>query len=60
MITPYYLARFIDSGKMDARQILAERNIDDLPDREGSVAGRSEWNIVLHGLDQKWHSNGGV
>ena len=32
-ITPYYLARFIDSGIMDARQILAERNIDDLPDR---------------------------
>jgi DNA-binding Lrp family transcriptional regulator len=32
-ITPYYLARFIDSGIMDARQILAEQNIDDLPDR---------------------------
>jgi len=32
-ITPYYLARFIDSGIMDARQILAGRNIDDLPDR---------------------------
>ena len=32
-ITPYYLARFIDSGIMDARQILAERNIDDLPDQ---------------------------
>ena len=32
-ITPYYLARFIDSGIMDARQILAWRNIDDLPDR---------------------------
>ncbi len=32
-ITPYYLARFIDSGIMDARQLLAGRNIDDLPDR---------------------------
>jgi DNA-binding Lrp family transcriptional regulator len=32
-ITPYYLARFIDSGIMDARQILAGRDIDDLPDR---------------------------
>jgi hypothetical protein len=32
-ITPYYLARFIDSGIMDAREILAGRNIDDLPDR---------------------------
>ena len=32
-ITPYYLARFIDSGIMDARQILAERNVDNLPDR---------------------------
>ena len=32
-ITPYYLARFIDSGIMGARQILAGRNIDDLPDR---------------------------
>ena len=32
-ITPYYLARFIDSGIMDARQILFGRNIDDLPDR---------------------------
>jgi hypothetical protein len=32
-ITPYYLARFIDSGIMDARQIMAGRNIDDLPDR---------------------------
>ena len=32
-ITPYYLARFIDTGIMDARQILAGRNIDDLPDR---------------------------
>ena len=32
-ITPYYLARFIDSGIMDARQILSGRNIDDLPDR---------------------------
>lgn len=32
-ITPYYLARFIDSGIMDAPQILAGRNIDDLPDR---------------------------
>ena len=29
----YYLARFIDSGIMDARQILTWRNIDDLPDR---------------------------
>ncbi len=32
-ITPYYLARFIDSGIMDARQILAGRNIDALPAR---------------------------
>ena len=32
-ITPYYLARFIDSGIMDARQIFSGRNIDDLPDR---------------------------
>lgn len=32
-ITPYYLARFIDSGIMDAHQILAGRDIDDLPDR---------------------------
>lgn len=32
-ITPYYLARFIDSGIMDARQILAGQNIDDLPGR---------------------------
>ena len=32
-ITPYYLARVVDSGIMDARQILAGRNIDDLPDR---------------------------
>ena len=32
-ITPYYLARFIDTGIMDARQILAGRNMDDLPDR---------------------------
>jgi DNA-binding Lrp family transcriptional regulator len=32
-ISPYYLARFIDSGIMDARRILAGRNIDDLPDR---------------------------
>jgi hypothetical protein len=32
-ITPYYLARFIDSGIMDAHQILTGRNIDDLPDR---------------------------
>jgi hypothetical protein len=32
-ITPYYLAKFIDSGIMDAGQILAGRNIDDLPDR---------------------------
>jgi len=32
-ITPYYLARFIDSGIMDARQLLTGRNIDDLPDR---------------------------
>jgi len=32
-ITPYYLARFIDSGIMDVRKILAGRNIDNLPDR---------------------------
>jgi DNA-binding Lrp family transcriptional regulator len=32
-ITPYYLARFIDSGVIDARQLLAGRNIDDLPNR---------------------------
>jgi DNA-binding Lrp family transcriptional regulator len=32
-ITPYYLARFIDTGIMDARQILDGRDIDDLPDR---------------------------
>jgi len=32
-ITPYYLAKFIDSGIMEARQILAGRNIDELPDR---------------------------
>jgi hypothetical protein len=32
-VTPYYLAKFIDSGIMDARQILAGRNIDDLPVR---------------------------
>ena len=32
-ITPYYLAKFIDIGIMDARQIFAERNIDKLPDR---------------------------
>lgn len=32
-ITPYYLARFIDSGIMDVRQILAGRDIDGLPDR---------------------------
>ena len=32
-ITPYYLARFIDSEIMDVRQIFSGRNIDDLPDR---------------------------
>ena len=32
-ITPYYLARFIDSGVIDARQLLAGRDIDELPDR---------------------------
>ena len=32
-ITPYYLAKFINTDIMDARQILAGRNIDDLPDR---------------------------
>jgi hypothetical protein len=32
-ITLYYLAGFIDSGIMDARRILAGKNIDDLPDR---------------------------
>jgi len=32
-ITPYYLAKFIDSGIIDARQLLAGRDIDDLPDR---------------------------
>jgi len=32
-ITPYYLAKFIDSGIMDARQLLAGRDIDELPDR---------------------------
>ena len=32
-ITPYYLAKFIDSGTIDARQLLAGRDIDELPDR---------------------------
>lgn len=32
-ITPYYLAKFIDNGIMDVRQIIDKRNIDDLPDR---------------------------
>ena len=32
-IIPYCLARFIDSGIMDARRILAGWDIDDLPDR---------------------------
>lgn len=32
-ITPYYPAKFINSGIMDARQILDGRDIDDLPDR---------------------------
>ena len=32
-ITPYYLAKFLDSGIMDASQILQGRSLDDLPDR---------------------------
>jgi hypothetical protein len=32
-ITPYYPARFIDSGIMGARRILAGQNIDALPGR---------------------------
>ena len=32
-ITPYYLARFIDGGIVDARQLLAGRDINELPDR---------------------------
>jgi len=32
-ITPYYLAKFIDSGVMSVSQILRGRRINDLPDR---------------------------
>ena len=32
-ITPYYLAKFIDSGVMDAGEILGDRKLEDLPDR---------------------------
>ncbi len=32
-ITPYYLAKFIDSGVMDTREILGDRKLEDLPDR---------------------------
>ena len=32
-ITPYYLAKFIDGGIMDAHQILKGRSLDELPER---------------------------
>ncbi len=32
-ITPYYLAKFIDTGIMDVSQVLAGRKIEDLPRR---------------------------
>ena len=32
-ITPYYLAKFFDSGIMDPKQILGKRKLEDLPDR---------------------------
>ena len=32
-ISPYYLAKFIDSGTMETRQILGDRKLEDLPDR---------------------------
>ena len=32
-ITPYYLAKFIDSGVMDASEILGDKKLEDLPDR---------------------------
>ena len=32
-ITPYYLAKFIDGGIMDAHQILQRRSLDELPER---------------------------
>lgn len=32
-ISPYYLAKFIDSGIMDTRQILGDQKLEDLPDR---------------------------
>jgi hypothetical protein len=32
-ISPYYLAKFIDSGVMDTSEILGDRKLEDLPDR---------------------------
>ena len=32
-VTPYYFAKFIDSGVMDTSEILGDRRLEDLPDR---------------------------
>jgi hypothetical protein len=32
-ITPYYLAKFFDSGTMDPKEILGKQKLDELPDR---------------------------
>jgi hypothetical protein len=51
-ITPHYLAKFIDSGIMDAREILGKRELEELPERarvffERMLASRSTLQLVL-------------
>jgi hypothetical protein len=51
-ITPHYLRKFIDSGIMDAREILGKRNLEELsePARvffERMLASRSTLQLVL-------------
>ena len=51
-ITPYYLARFIDSGVMDVSQILQSRRLDSVSERaqiffERMVLSRSTLKLVI-------------
>ena len=51
-ITPYYLAKFIDSGIMSVNQILQGRKLEDLPDRsrmffERMIVSRQTLRLVI-------------
>jgi hypothetical protein len=51
-ITPYYLAKFIDSGIMSVSQILQGRKLEDLPERprlffERMVLSRKTLRLVV-------------